>query len=171
MYESLGFITEVIIERWEGVARTSSTQELSGINEQRRPVVYALDRLAFGTDRTELLESLLTTSPVVPLCKMSPADGRLRGYVLARRGSRASYVGPLVATDERMALELLDGMLNQLVGERVYLDFHTGFALNSEALVARGLAKQRTLTRMSYGKESKAGTSNLIFAIAGPELG
>lgn len=64
-------------------------------------------RLSFGwADRTEVLESLLTASPVAPLVKMSPADGRLRGYVLARRGSRASYVGPLVATDERVALEL-----------------------------------------------------------------
>jgi len=62
-------------------------------------------------------------------------------------------------------------MLNQLVGEKVYLDFHTGFALNSQALAERGFAKQRTLPRKSCGKQSKAGTSSLIFAIAGPELG
>jgi len=171
LYESLGFVTEAIIERWEGVARMSSSQDWAGIDEDTRRAMFALDRRAFGADRTEVLESLLTASPVAPLVKMPPADGRSRGYVLARRGSRASYVGPLVATDERVALELLDGMLNQLAGEKVYLDFHTGFALNSHALAERGFTKQRRLTRMSYGNESRAGTSSLIFAIAGPELG
>ena len=113
LYESLGFVTEAIVERWEGVARTTMTQALSGIDERTRRIMVAFDRRAFGVDRTEVLESLLTASPVAPLVKMSPSEGTLRGYVLARRGSRASYVGPLVATDEHVALELLDGMLNQ----------------------------------------------------------
>ena len=168
LYESLGFVTEAIVERWEGVARTTLTQDLSAIDEQTRRLMFAFDRHAFGADRTRVLEYLLMDSSVAPLLKTLPESG---GYVLARPGSRASYVGPLIATDERVALELLDGMLNQLAGEKIYIDFYTGFPMNSQALAERGFIKQRTLTRMSYGKESKAGTSSLIFAIAGPELG
>jgi ribosomal protein S18 acetylase RimI-like enzyme len=171
LYESLGFVTEAILERWEGVAGNTSPQELSGIDEQTRRLMFELDHRAFGVNRKEVLESLLTDSPIDPLVKMLPTDEELRGFVLARQGGRASYVGPLVATDEHVALELFDGMLDQLAGEKVYVDFHTGFRLNSEALAERGFTKQRTLTRMSYGQESKAGTSKLIFAIAGPELG
>jgi ribosomal protein S18 acetylase RimI-like enzyme len=171
LYDSFGFVTEAILERWEGVARTTLPQELSGMDDQTRRLMFALDHRAFGVDRKEVLESLLTDSPIAPLVKMLPTDEELRGFVLGRRGGRASYVGPLVTTDERVALELVDGMLNQLAGEKVYVDFHTGFPLNRQALAERGFNKQRTLTRMSYGKKSKAGTSRLIFAIAGPELG
>lgn len=171
LYESLGFVTEAILERWEGFARTTVPQELPGIDEQTRRLMFELDHRAFGVNRKEVLESLLKVSPIAPLVKMLATEEELRGYVLARRGGRASYVGPLVATDERVALELLDGMLNQLAGEKIYVDFHAGFPVSSEALAERGFNKQRTLTRMSYGRDSEAGTSRLIFAIAGPELG
>jgi GNAT superfamily N-acetyltransferase len=93
MYESLGSVTEAIIERWEGVARTTSTQDLSGIDEQTRRVMFAFDRRAFGVDRTEVLESLLPASPVAPLVKMSPLKGHCEAMCWLPGGSRASYVG------------------------------------------------------------------------------
>ncbi|MGH7457265.1 MAG: hypothetical protein ACRENG_38300 [bacterium] len=49
--------------------------------------------------------------------------------------------------------------------------FHTGFGIQSLALLKRGFVKQRDLIRMRYGKESSAGASTMVFAIAGPEIG
>jgi hypothetical protein len=62
-------------------------------------------------------------------------------------------------------------MLGQLAGEKVYLDFNTAFGLGSEVLVDRGLVKQRDLTQMAFGPESRAGLSKRIFGLAGPEMG
>lgn len=97
--------------------------------------------------------------------------GSLQSYALARHGTAARYLGPVVATDKQTSLLLLDGMLNQLAGEKLYLDFQTGFSVESSALLKRGFVKQRDLIRMRYGKESSAGASTMVFAIAGPELG
>jgi len=49
------------------------------------------------------------------------------------------------------------------------LDFNTG--VGSEVRVDRGLVKQRDLTQMALGPESRAGLSKRIFGLAGPEMG
>ena len=171
VYESLDFIPETLIERWEGVAQPASAKDLAAIDEQTRPAIGALDRLAFGVDRTKLLDPLIADSSVMPLVATAPSGGQLRGYGLARRGSNASYVGPLVSTDGGTAVALLDGMLGRLAGEKVHLDFHTGSGISSKLLAERGLVRQGDLVRMRYERESSAGASSLIFAITGPEIG
>jgi hypothetical protein len=99
------------------------------------------------------------------------ADGSLMGYALARQGTAAAYLGPLLATGTQAAKTLLEGMLDQMPGQRVYIDLNTDFEGGGKILTERGFAKQRDLVRMSYGKVSRAGSSPSIFAIAGPEVG
>ena len=169
VYEKLGFKMESLIERWEGIAGVQavgcSTLDASAIRE-----VLTLDRRAFGADRSKLIEMLVEDACVAPLASTAP-DGRLTGHGLARRGTAAAYVGPVVTTISEGATALLDGLLSQLTGQRVYIDVNTDFENGTEILAARGLVKQRDLIRMSYGKESKAGSSPSVFAIAGPEYG
>jgi hypothetical protein len=73
--------------------------------------------------------------------------------------------------DETVAAILLDAMLHQLAGQKVYVDLNAGFAGGRNVLATRKFIKQRELTRMRYGLESNVGTSELVFASAGPELG
>jgi ribosomal protein S18 acetylase RimI-like enzyme len=171
VYESLGFIPESIIERWEGPAIAATATEVVKFDQRLRDDVFAMDRLAFGADRSRLLSSLLEDACCDPLVSIESAVGQPRGYALARSGARALYVGPLIASDETVAAALLDGMLEQLAGQKVYIDLNAGFAGGRNVLAARRFAKQRDLIRMRYGGESAAGTSNLVFASAGPELG
>lgn len=170
VYEGLGFCSELLIERWEGVARSVEKRKCASLDEETWPEVLALDGLAFGADRSRLLDSLVKDSCAQPLILSAP-DGRLRGYALARAGSAASYLGPLVAIDKQAFEALLDGMLGQLPGQEVYMDFNTGSVADTEALVKRGFTKQRDLVRMRYGQENLAGTSAFVCAIAGPEVG
>lgn len=170
LYESLGFVSEGLLERWEGTASSVGKKEAVIIAEATIPAVYALDRRAFGTDRRPWLDSLMRETPVPPLMVLSPG-GEMAGYGLVRRGSQAFYVGPLIARDKEAALTLLDGILGRLTGEKIYLDFNTGFDIDVQTLADRGFVKQRELIRMSFGRKSSAGTSNLIFGIAGPEMG
>jgi hypothetical protein len=62
-------------------------------------------------------------------------------------------------------------MLHQLAGQKVYVDLNAAFAGGRNVLASRRFIKQRDLTRMRCGLETSAGTSELVFAIAGPELG
>ena len=58
--------------------------------------LLALDRLAFNADRSKLIEQLIDDACVPPVL-LRAADGTLSGYALARRGTNADYVGPVVA--------------------------------------------------------------------------
>ena len=168
VYEGLGFEAEVRIERWAGVASSGQGSAVTPVSDPSQ--VFALDRGAFGADRSRLLTSLFEDACVRPLMSVA-ADGRLRGYALARSGTEAFYVGPVVAADEQSRAELLDGMLSQLGGRRVFIDLNTTVEGGAEELAARGFVRQRELIRMRRGEKSGAGASASVFAIAGPEVG
>lgn len=169
VYENLGFKEESLIERWEGIAGPRAVA-CSTLDTAGRREALVLDRNAFGAERSQLIEMLIEDSYVAPLIATA-ADGRLTGYALARHGSAAIYLGPLLASGADAATTLFDGLLSQVSGQRVYIDLNTDFEGGRKILTERGLVKQRDLIRMSYGKESKAGSSSSIFAIAGPEIG
>ncbi len=171
LYESLGFVVETRIERWQGAARASALESLSPVGDEMRSRLLALDRRAFGADRSTLLESLIANSCVAPVVVTPVSGAELRGYACARRGRNAAYVGPVVATDPDAAAQLLDGMLGNLADQEVYVDLHTSFAAGSQLLAQRGFVRQRDLARMRRGEEVAAGSPGLVFAIAGPELG
>jgi GNAT superfamily N-acetyltransferase len=170
VYAPLRFVEETRIERWMGRARPVGKMDCQIWSGSLRAEMTALDRLAFEAERSALLGSLMADSSVPPLT-ISASDGELRGFALSRPGAVASYVGPIVATDQNAATSLLDGMLDQLDGREVLIDINAGFEGGAQIVAARGFVKQRDFTRMRFGLESNAGTSSLIFAIAGPEVG
>lgn len=170
VYENLGFKVESLVERWAGRAAAVPVNGCATLETGARDQLFALDRRAFGADRSELIEALLADACVVPMAP-SATNGWPSGYALARRGSNAAYVGPLVATDAREAARLLDCVLGQLVGQEVYIDVNTDFAADTEILATRGFSKQRDLLRMFYGTPHRAAAPDSVFAIAGPEVG
>jgi GNAT superfamily N-acetyltransferase len=174
LYESLGFSTEATIERWEGIAESDSHigSGSSGLEPSTLQQIYELDLRAFGADRGELLGYLIRDA-CCPAATASGAPGSspLSGYALARRGDRATYVGPIVAEDQDTAAALLAALLVNHQGQRVFLDRLIHAGTEDCLLIGRGWVKQRSLTRMVRGRLSKIGISRLNFAIAGPELG
>ena len=169
LYRKLGFKDESLIERWMGIAEAQeATCSSLDTTAGRKALVF--DRHAFGAERSKLLEMLIDDCCVTPLVT-TDADGQLTGYGLARPGSAAVYVGPLLAGSTDEATTLLNCLLSQVSGERVYVDLNRNFPGGRKILTERGFVKQRDLTRMFYGQPSGAGSSPAIFAIAGPELG
>ena len=149
VYEKFGFEVESLIERWSG---TASTQERNTRSEATvdRSELFALDQLAFNADRSRLLDALISIASVSPVL-VRDADGSLSGYALARRGTRADYVGPLIAKDSEQPETLLDQVLSQLNGRRVYIDFNKECGVSTNVLSERGFVKERDLIRMSAG--------------------
>jgi GNAT superfamily N-acetyltransferase len=168
VYEKLGFEVESLIERWSGVAN-SSESNTPGETVVDRDELFALDQLAFNANRSKLLAELMVNAPVSPVV-VRAADGSMNGYALARSGTRAVYVGPIVAKDDRQAEMLLDQVLSQLNGRRVYIDFNTECGTSANVLSDRGFVKERELVRMRAGSPA-AKTSPMVIAIAAPETG
>jgi GNAT superfamily N-acetyltransferase len=169
VYQRLGFEVESLLERWSGTpnarnVRSSNVWDEDGIHD-----VLALDRLAFATDRSKLLKKLIDDSCVPPVL-LRATDGTLTGYALARRGTNADYVGPVVAKSSQDIQPLLDEVLSKLPERRVYIDLNTECSASTTLLADRGFVKERDLVRMVKGGPGSK-TSPLVVAIAGPEIG
>ena len=126
--------------------------------------ILELDALAFGASRERLLRALarrLTGAALVIEDK---------GFLLGRDGREARQLGPLVARDEQTAMKLLSHAL-ALIAPPVYLDVVARAPALREWLEARGFWFQRPFTRMVRGLEAAPGDENLVFLVAGPELG
>ena len=160
VYEKFGFEVESLVERWSGTgkARHAETPDHYAVRD-----LLALDRIAFNADRSKMIEALIRDACVPPVLLGD-------GYALARRGSNADYIGPVVAKAPQHVEPLLDQVLSQLPGRRVYIDFNTEWGAGTSVLSDRGFVKERDLIRMTAGTRSEK-TSPLVIAIAGPEIG
>src|SRR6185369_9144883 len=92
VYERLGFRVESRFERWSGIANARNADTPRVLDHDD---LLALDRIAFGADRSKLIEKLIDDACVPPVLQRD-ADGTLTGYALARRGTNADYIGPVV---------------------------------------------------------------------------
>jgi len=170
VYERFGFEEESLVERWVGTLKGSSIIPNYGIlNRDTLYELLDLDRRAFYADRSTLIQSLINDSNFLPVVKKS-ADGKLSGYALARPGTRASYLGPICATQASDVESLIDEMLRRMGASRVYIDFNRECGTGTRVLSARGFVKERDLIRMTSGERGKK-TSPFVVAIAGPEIG
>jgi len=170
VYEKYGFEVQSLVERWSGQVKSASLgRNDEPLSDDLRRELLALDQSVFGTDRSKLIDCLIDDSLFTPVLKRS-ADGELSGYALARPGTKTNYVGPIVATQADQIESLLDQILVELNGSRVYIDLNTECAASARLLKDRGFVKERDLIRMTAGGRGRK-TSPFIVAIAGPEIG
>lgn len=174
VYEGLGFEVESLIERYVGVASLHEVDSSNVVSDTKLDFeisreMVELDRFVFGADRSRLIKILIDNACAAPVLQRA-ADGRLSGYGLARRGTSADYVGPVIVTETETAAPLLDRLLGQLPDQQIYVDLNSSFKTGERLLTDRGFTKQRNLIRMSRGTKSTP-TSPFVFAIAGPEIG
>jgi len=170
VYERLGFEVESMVERWSrrGDRLVGFERQQESLDFDTHRQILQLDRRAFGADRSQLLSQLLANSCVRPVVTRSE-EGAVAGYAMARSGSDAAYVGPVVASERSHAAKLLDQMLEQLDSNPVYVDLNRNWGDGQQLLSERGFEKQRDLIRMKRGVGNP--TTPLVFAIAGPEIG
>ena len=171
VYARLGFAFESLVERWFRTSESTpfATHKEASLPADSRRELLAIDRRAFVADRSRLIEALISQSNVEPVL-MRSGDQILTGYGLARTGTVANYVGPIIASGQADAAKILDQVLSQIQQQPVFVDLNTEFSNGTQLLVDRGFEKQRDLIRMSVGRPGKK-TSSLVFAIAGPEVG
>ena len=170
LYRGLGFQDECVIERWSGIAasvpRKSATRDLRLLRDVEE--VSALDQEAFGVSRTAVLRSLRRGCGQE--CLRTPD-----GYVMARPGSNAHFLGPCVAREAGQARRLIKSILAKHYGETVFWDLLPGNELASDLAKELGFTCVRKLKRMWRPgvRERNETAPNLAmqFAAAGFEFG
>lgn len=162
VYARMGFRPVERLTRWRGAAAGPShaAPAIGGL----APEAAALDRAAFGADRSAILADLLDRPGSA--CIAAPGGD----FVLVRAGRTASNVGPLVARDTGEALVLLDDALARVSGPAV-IDVPDRELEVAAALSSRGFEPERPYIRMALGRDTGFGEPRLVRAIAGPELG
>jgi len=172
LYERLGFR-----EEW-GFARFSCGRapaaglprgEVEPLAEEDLEQAVALDRKAFGAERTVLLGALRRRC--ARLAWKCVRGGRLAGFCLGRQGARAWQIGPVVAMAREDAVLLASTALRALAGERLVMDVPDAQDDFLRWLRSLGFEPQRAFTRMRLASQSCQERPRMQFAVAGPEFG
>ncbi|MDA1316036.1 MAG: GNAT family N-acetyltransferase [Acidobacteria bacterium] len=167
LYERLGFVEETSIERWAGTLNPTSPPDDLPVPAALVDVepIAALDRAAFGADRSRLLGRLSETFP-------QDAHYLPGGYLMGRPGVREYFLGPCVADHAAGARRLIAHCLSQYATTRMFWDL---LPANQDAVdLARsfGFEPQRKLARMTLkGGVCQPGNVSQVFAAAGFEYG
>ena len=164
LYEKLGFEAEWGLRRWAWrKAKGTEAQRHKAPLEKRH---FGLDRDTFGADRRRLLESLEKGGIATITSE--------HGFGLARKGSRATYLGPISATDTEPGLEILRSLIASVEpGPEglIFIDLPDENEAATELVNDLGFEPVRTLTRMYLGENATPGDARRMFGIAEPGLG
>jgi GNAT superfamily N-acetyltransferase len=172
VYDGLGFKTEWTLARWEHAELQVSQPSDAHLRPWRAsdpPFIASLDATAFGASREKLAEALAPQSRLA-LVSETPPDG-VAGYGFIRPGSRATYLGPIVATSDEVGLQLVRALLANATGERIFWDIPDPNTAAVDWARRHGFTQQRVLTRMYLGENVAPGNPRQQFALAGPEVG
>jgi GNAT superfamily N-acetyltransferase len=163
LYRRFGFAPVSMVERWERPRLAGAVPPAAVAEWEPDP---ALDRAAFGTDRSRLLENL---------AREGAATVPGEGYAMGRAGSQAAHFGPCVARSAGTARQLLGWFLARHAGAAAYWDILADNHAAAALAEANGFRRARKLTRMTRElRPVEPGNTpghSLVYAIAGFECG
>jgi GNAT superfamily N-acetyltransferase len=172
VYDCLGFKSECTLARWEHARLQIPKPTDAHLRPWRASdlrFIAPLDAAAFGVPRERLAEALASQSRLALVSETTP--DRLVGYGFIRPGSRANYLGPIVARSDEVGLQLVQALLANTSGERVFWDIPDSNGAAVDWARQHGCIQQRMLTRMYLGENTTPGNPRQQFALAGPEVG
>ena len=118
LYEQCGFQERGAICQHQGMPitatlpREAGTAILRAVTSADLSTIAQWDADAFGTDRTPVIAAVLESGEGV----LAARHGRIAGYALARPAGRGTTIGPVVAEDEKLAIEMIARMLERRTG-------------------------------------------------------
>lgn len=172
VYKKLGFQEELEIDRmvttpFNSIINNRSRDIVRVISENDLVELSKLDLKFFGANRIDLINFLKKKNKAWCLIR----NECIVGYVFVRPGRNYFQLGPLMAETVDDALNLIEIILENNVGQSIVIDvLHDQFKFK-ERLASLGFSFQRSFVRMYLKNNSFAGLVNKQFLIAGPELG
>lgn len=166
MYLKLGFKDEYTLTRYQHDSANNSAAPLNIRNAKPDdlPQIVALDQAATGAPRENLLRQLIASSSRALVYE---SGNEITGFGIARAGSIASYVGPVVARESSHAQKTATA----LATGKTFCDLPDANKAAVAWAQSNGFTAQRTLTRMYLGENIKPAAADACFAIAAPDLG
>ena len=173
VYIELGFQDHWTLQRLIGRSVPTPTADagratMRPIEAGDWPRLIAYDTAVFGADRGSLLQRLAPRLRDAAL--IAERDGKLAGYLLGRDGRVMNQLGPLVADDDAVAIDLLARAIGS-ISSPIAIDLPDRHVMLRAGLTSLGFVAERPLTRMAYGTKNPFDDAARLFAIAGPELG
>jgi ribosomal protein S18 acetylase RimI-like enzyme len=159
LYEKLGFQTEQIVERWFRSGLQDRAPEKTGPSAD--PYSLELDLEGFGADRAMLLRQLELRNPPITT---------VGAHCFSRDGTRARYLGPCVAHDQKAARLVIEQCLRESPESDWFWDLLSANKNALELATEFEFVPRRRLERMVLGNTIKK-NDELVYAIAGFELG
>ena len=169
LYEKVGFEGLRELDRMvsDGVKVQRRSSEVSPIRPRDLAAAIAMDGRFFGVKRAALIKSVYADAP--HLAWQVRRRGRIAGFCMGRKGTRY-YLGPLMAGNIDDAMALAAAAFEAVKDGGFIVDIPACQAEFRNWLSGIGFTRQRSFTRMSYGKAPRQSAENQ-FAIAGPEFG
>lgn len=174
LYEKMGFVEEYTLTRFGGCVlapnkpTAPSDTVLEDLTQEEWETCMLLDATCLTVDRRRLLSCLFQESPRSLLG--AKQEGRLVGYLTARPGRLATFLGPGVALDESAGAALLKEQFWRHRGMALLVDIPNSQSTAYELAESSGLTARRALTRMRRGSVCTERLSSL-WCSSGPEKG
>jgi len=174
LYESLGFVPEWTLTRWERPAGDFGPSPSHHGSAARQMVesdwmqIVDLDRRSFGAIRRELLSSLAERASARLVW---PNRGPVSGYGFLRPGSRCDYIGPLTCAEPAAAADLTAALLVCTEGRPVFWDIPDQNANATQMALSYAFTQARHLTRMRLGASPAEPDLRCVYGIADPAVG
>lgn len=130
------------------------------------PVLVDLDEAALGAPRPAVISSVLAMGSGV----LAEKDGRVTGFALVRPAGRGMLIGPLVASDETLAIALTNELLRQQDGF-TRIDIPSDARQLAASLDAAGLACVDEVTSMVHGEFAEPARGVRTFGLVSQALG
>lgn len=165
VYLRIGFKDDYTLTRYEfqyGEKHIASPH-LRSVREEDLPSIVSLDQAATGAPREHLLRRLIAESSNA---LVYVDEDQITGFGIARAGSAADYIGPIVAKELLRAEHLAAALANG----RTFCDLPNN-AVTAAWAARHNFIPQRTLTRMFLGENVQPAAPETYFAIAAPDLG
>ena len=149
-----------------GLSQTECDGTVRRARADDLPAMVRIDRHAFGTERTRLIEefSRVGTAAVID------RDGIVQGFAMCRPFGFGYAIGPVIARTEDDARLLIGYFLNDKAGEFVRVDI-TGDAGLGDWLSAQGLPDIGTETLMIRGNRPPVSGPERIYGLASRSFG
>ena len=173
LYLKQGFAEEGRLRRLERTRSGGAAPPAqAGVRQMTRAdlaEIGAMDLGAFGAPRGELLEWMVEGAPEYAL--VASREGALVGYSFGRHGFEFDHLGPIVARDSRIAVQLAAACLSHETSRGLIIDATCHDELWLRFLEQAGFREQRPFIRMYRGGPLPFGESRHQFAVLGPEFG
>lgn len=174
VYEKLGFENEYLISRL--VKKTFESLQFPDfgiipqkILEKDIPSIIEFDKQSFGSDRTQLIETLVKDYP--DKCWVLKRETKIVGFALGRNGNKYHQIGPVSAQTSDDATLLISYALKNMHNQPIVVDILDDKQELIELLISAGFVKQRYFTRMYLKNNPFPGEKSLQYLIGGPEFG